>query len=169
MKVTSDKKTVKYKGIGLVQLGGGMTAVIDKEDIPLIKNKTWTLNSRGYAQTATMVNGRLHSEYMHRLIMGHPKKNVDHINRNKTDNRKSNLRLIKQALNVLNVGANKNSTSKYKGVSKKKTDNLYCARIQIKGKTKKLGYFKTEEEAASAYNKASKKYHGKYGYLNVLK
>jgi len=59
-----------------------------------------------------------------------------------------------------------NSTSKYKGVNRWKSKNKWRVRIKVDGKQKHIGYFKDETQAAKAYDKAAKKYHGKFASLN---
>lgn len=106
--------------------------------------------------------------YMAREIMA-PDKNVyvDHINRNTLDNRKSNLRFSTNSQNLYNRNTYKpGKSSKYKGVTKKKTDKKYHARIAYEGNKISLGYFDTETDAALAYNKAALIYHGEFAYLN---
>lgn len=73
---------------------------------------------------------------------------VDHIDRNRSNNNITNLRVVNTSVNILNQDA--------LGYSKCK--DKYQARIKIKGKTKHLGYFKTKEEATSCYREARDAY-----------
>jgi hypothetical protein len=84
------------------------------------------------------------------------KKCVDHINNIRTDNRTENLRWVTIRENNQNRKHNKEgkTTSKYSGVCYKKANSNYVATIQTNGKNKHIGSFKTEEEAAEAYDKA---------------
>lgn len=93
---------------------------------------------------------------------------IDHINGIRTDNRIKNLRQASYAENNCNVKKKKNAkTSKYKGVSlctsKKKP---YVASICKDKVRKHLGTFKTEKQAALAYDEAAKKLHGSFACLN---
>ncbi|MFO0005281.1 MAG: HNH endonuclease, partial [bacterium] len=82
---------------------------------------------------------------------------VDHKNGNGLDNRLENLRVTNSTGNNRNARKRKNSTSKYKGVSKK--DNSYTVQIQIsKDKYKFKSGIKSEEEAARLYNEWAIKY-----------
>ena len=68
----------------------------------------------------------------------------------------------------MNRGASKNSTSKYKGVSWDESRGKWAAQISVDCKSKRLGRFKSEEEAAKTYNKAASELHGEYAFLNEV-
>lgn len=89
---------------------------------------------------------------------------IDHKNRDAGDNRISNLRVCKNYQNVANRGPLKKN--KYKGVYFEKRRNRWYALIQKNGRKDHLGMFKTEIEAAAAYDAASKKRFGEFAYLN---
>jgi hypothetical protein len=93
---------------------------------------------------------------------------VDHINGNRLDNRKLNLRVVNAKQNAQNSRPRKNSSSKYKGVCKDKKLNKWQAQIKINGKSMYLGSYVEEKEAAVAYNRAAKEAYGEYAYLNIL-
>lgn len=95
---------------------------------------------------------------------------VDHINRDKKDDRICNLRGCTQMQNTYNSGPSKNSESKYKGVKiKKDRIKKYEAGIRYNGKNKYLGCFYTEEEAARVWNTAARMYHGhEFCYTNII-
>ena len=106
---------------------------------------------------------------MHREIIPLPDHLVaDHINHNGLDNRKANLRPATRAQNNYNRLAikRKGATSKYKGVAWKKEYKKWNAQIYFKGECIFLGYFKEEKQAAKAYDKAAKEYHGEFASLN---
>jgi hypothetical protein len=86
--------------------------------------------------------------------MSFPKERlVDHINGNTLDNRKSNLRVATSSENLQNIKhKQKNKSSKYIGVNYNKRAKKYKATITYNSTAFFLGYFKTEDEAALAYN-----------------
>jgi hypothetical protein len=88
---------------------------------------------------------------------------VDHINRDKLDNRKENLRVVKRKENQCNKGIQINNTSGYKGVDWVKKAGKWRAKIRV-GKRHQihLGYFDAIEDAAAAYKEAQQKYHGEF-------
>lgn len=86
---------------------------------------------------------------------------LDHINRNKKDNRFTNLRECTRQQNQANRDIQKNNKSGWKGVRKLK-DNKWLARIQVGGKTVFIGHFKSASDASQAYADASRRLHGDF-------
>lgn len=106
---------------------------------------------------------------LHRLILGLRKgdaRQVDHIDRNPLNNRRSNLRVVTPAENNQNRGGWRNSSSKYKGVSWDKYHNSWKAAIGVGGIQRNLGRYKVEEDAARAYNKAVLKFCDEHAFIN---
>lgn len=87
-----------------------------------------------------------------------PSTYLDHINRNKTDNRICNLREVSNGENCKNVGVRKSSSSGYTGVSWHKAANKWNARIMVNWKRINLGLFESKEDAYLEYVKASQKF-----------
>lgn len=83
-----------------------------------------------------------------------PDSEIDHINRDRYDNRIANLREVTRSANMQNT-VRKPNASGFRGVGWHKHQKAWRARISVNGKTKNLGYFSTPEEAAEAYLKAS--------------
>jgi hypothetical protein len=142
----------------------GNKFLIDSEDYEKIKKYYWRYEKRtGYFQS--FING--HSLYLHRYLMNVKSQSgicVDHINRDKTDNRKSNLRLCTSHQNTMNKLSPHQISGKYRGVQKVKSK--YSAAITYKYKRYHLGYFFTAEEAAKAYNEKAKELYGEFAVLN---
>jgi hypothetical protein len=88
---------------------------------------------------------------------------VDHIDRDKTNNYLLNLRFCTRAENCRNQAMQKTNKSGYKGVYQEPS-NRWRAQITINNRKKHLGIFTKKEEAYEAYKKASKELHGEYGY-----
>lgn len=111
-------------------------AIIDTEDVAKIDNIKWSV-SRGYASAT--VNGK--TTKMHQLILP-TDLFIDHINHNKLDNRKCNLRSVTNAQNMYNMDS--------KGIAYAKGGAGPFAYIRCNGKRYHLGTFKTEDEAIAA-------------------
>ncbi|KWN80831.1 hypothetical protein WM24_23635 [Burkholderia ubonensis] len=143
----------------------GKVALLDAEDLALVMDVTWFCNSGGYMQGRKRVDGQRKTILMHREVMRlmpGDKRVVDHINGNRSDNRKSNLRICTNAENQRNRGKNKNNTSGFKGVTFHKFSRLWKAMIKVDGKDIFLGYYRTPEEAHEAYCSGAEKYHGRF-------
>jgi hypothetical protein len=97
---------------------------------------------------------------------------IDHIDRNRTNNCLSNLRIVTFSNNVRNSdkyhrkGAFK--TSKYVGVHYNKRDKTWVARLWVKNKLLYIGTSKSEEEAAELWNKAAVKYFKEFANINIM-
>lgn len=105
---------------------------------------------------------------MHHLVIDIPPGLFpDHINHNGLDNRKANVRPVTRAQNVWNRRKFKRPTrSKYKGVDWAIDMKRWRARIRVNGRRIYLGSFSDELEAAKAYDRAARKYHGQFAALN---
>ena len=93
---------------------------------------------------------------------------IDHINGIRDDNRIENLRQSNHTLNARNSDRRKHSTSRFKGVSLHKRSNKWVAHITNARKLIYLGLFKTDVEAAFAYDMASLEIHGSHGKTNIF-
>ena len=103
----------------------------------------------------------------HRLVWFYmtgawPDRDVDHVNRNRSDNRWENLRLCSASQNAANVGQKARNTSGLKGVSWDKDRGLWLAQIRIAGKKKNLGRFTDQSEAKAVYDAAAKQQWGEF-------
>ena len=154
-----------------VEISGGAMVQVDLIDVPLVMNYPWRLSATGYA---TITGRRLEHDKtkrehraLHRIIMGTPPTPglwIDHINRNKLDNRRCNLRFCTSSENAMNRHSKK--YGKYRGVDFHFEVQMFAARIKVKGKAYNLGRFHTEEEAARAYDRAARQMLGEFAYQN---
>lgn len=148
-----------------ISLSRSKNTIVDDEDYDSLMQKKWYCSSIGYA-SRTSSNPRKEMP-MHRAIMNCPEGMVvDHINGNKLDNRKINLRICTHKENIRNGKGM--SHKKYKGAYFSKERSKFYSKIKVNYKSIHLGYFSTEEAAASAYNQAAIKYHGEFAKLNVI-
>ena len=140
-----------------------ITVLIDDEDYPKVSKYIWHIMALGY------INGSVKNKrfYLHRFIMNAPSnKVVDHINGNKLDNRKCNLRLCSIRDNVLNCKISKNNKSGTSGVSFRKDRGKYRSYIMVNRKQIFLGYYKEIKCAIDARKDAEIKYFGIFAHIN---
>jgi hypothetical protein len=148
-----------------LHLSQGKTAIVDDEDYERVSSRKWHYNC-GYVKTNDYSNGHIIIK-LHRFILNAPENMiVDHINGDKLDNRKENLRLCTQNENTKNARKRASATSKYKGVSFPKTRNKWQVQIQLNKKKMHVGYYTDEIEAAKAYDKKAAELFGEYAVLN---
>lgn len=121
-----------------------------------------TKNVDGYWRV--MINRKQHS--IHRIIFlmhnGYLPRVVDHIDRNRSNNKIENLREATPSQNQHNRAKSKNNTSGYKGVSFNKPYGKWQAAIKVNWKAYNIGYFDTAEAASIAYADAAKRLHGEF-------
>lgn len=115
----------------------------------------------GHVQNGNKVDGRGFIK-LHRLITNNQFKYVDHKNRNKTDNRKENLRECTRSQNGMNRDIYSNNKTGVTGVYYRKDNGKYSALIKDNGKQICLGAFINKEDAIKARLKAEAQYYGKF-------
>lgn len=153
-----------------IPLTQGKFAIVDDADFEWLSQYKWRIqnkrNGNYYARCSMKLSGKWVTQTMHRLIMNAEKgKDVDHINHNGLDNRRQNLRICTRKQNLQNI-RKRSKTSKFKGVSWSQSRHRWCASICVNQKRINLGRYKTEDEAAMAYDKAAKMYFGEFANLN---
>lgn len=140
----------------------GNPYTVDANDAWLVRYYRWYRDSAGYlvAFPAQFAGGALK---LHRLILGvAPREIVDHIDGDRSNNSRGNLRICTIAQNALNKPKPKNNTSGYKGVEWCAAKGVWTARIAAGGKRKRIGVYPTREAAALAYAKAARELHGEF-------
>jgi hypothetical protein len=156
-------ETLVGEGIRHISVGRGRTVVVDAADFDWLSRHTWhAAGSSEYARAT--IGGK--SVSMHRLIMNAPLgKVVDHINGNRWDNRRSNLRICTPGENLRNARKGR-GTSRFKGVFWDSQRRKWGAGIYRDGRHFWLGYFTDEVEAAKAYDRAARELFGAFAHLN---
>jgi len=154
-----------------INLTQGKIALVDNDDFEKIKGNGWYVTRYGYAGKGFYKKKKETFELMHRLIMNlkkGDKKQIDHINHNKLDNRKCNLRVCTISENKRNTLVQKNNNSGFKGVYWHKKRCKWIAQIQFNKKTIHLGDFDDKINAAKTYNESAKIYFGEFACLNSI-
>lgn len=143
---------------------GRFFAIVDDEDYAWLSKYNWHITGIGRYPATYFKHRKIK---MHNLIICKPEnKFIDHINRDKLDNRKSNLRLCTKHQNLCNRKKQKNNTSGYTGVTFDKKTKKWVAFICYKRKNKIIGLFINKEEAARKRDKYALKYFGEFASLN---
>ena len=162
------KKENKYNLSG--EFGIGYTSkdeefYFDLEDYDKIKDYCWYISTQGYL-VSNISDTKRTCLIMHRLIMeaGNYDIVVDHINHNKKDNRKENLRLVNRRENNWNRNIAIDSLSGRIGVHWDKSRNKWRATLKKDGKNHTLGRFDNLEDAIKAREKAEREYYGEYAF-----
>lgn len=151
--------------------GKGKYAWVSDEDYGYLIQWSWRVSDKGYATTGKE-GSTAHFLVLERMGCDPEGERwgIDHINRNKLDNRRSNLRPVTATQSIQNRSPKKDASSKYKGVfwwqDPRYEHCAWGAKISYKEEKKFLGYFNTEQEAARAYDAAAKERYVEYAYLN---
>jgi len=143
--------------------------LVDEEDAMTVRERPWHIckNKRtGKVYVRTNIkqpDGKYRGVYLHRWLLKEPELDVDHINGDTLDNRRSNLRLATQQQNSQNMRM-KNKWGK--GVYKNK--NRFTVKIGIDGKRIYVGHYATQQEAKDAYDKKAIELFGEFALTNAM-
>ena len=154
-----------------ISLGEGKFTTVDQEDFYRFNIFNWCPRESGPNNYVIRVisghKNRTKIISLHREIMNPPKGVlIDHRNGDGLDNRRGNLREATHSQNGCNSRKRTNTSSQFLGVYFNKTKRLWASSIKSHGKRIWLGYFKSEVDAARAYDRAAIKYHGEFARLN---
>lgn len=149
-----------------IKLSRGLSAMVDDEDYEFLNQWKWSAHQGGktfYATRTIWNKGNRIKVRMHRLILNTPTDmQVDHIDHNGLNNQKNNIRNCNHQQNHFNI--NRYTKSKYHGVYYDR--NYIKSSIQLNGKTIHIGNFKTEIDAAKAYDIKAKELFGEFAHIN---
>lgn len=144
--------------------GLGKFAIVDNEDFELCNKYKWRGHSAGYAHAYCKIKGSY--IYMHRLVTNAEKGlEVDHIDHNKLNNTKANLRVCLRADNLKNTIRWSSNKFNMKGV-RKLPSGLYAASSTVNHQSYHIGIYYTPKEAGLAYDRFIEKHYGEYANLN---
>lgn len=151
----------------------GLYAVVDASDAEMVSQFRWYAKRSGhrfyaYCSVRDPHTGRQKSMSMHRVILDvdNPAIDVDHINGDGLDNRRSNIRRCNQSQNQMNRKRFNRQHSRYRGVTWNASSGKWQAAICKDGVRKYLGVFVHEDDAARAYNDAAESLFGDFASLN---
>ena len=149
-----------------IPLTQGKFAIVDPQDYRRLNRYKWCAARDKNTFYAVRSKARKQIR-MHRRILNVPAHLIcDHINHNGLDNRISNLRICTRQQNTHNQRPRKTTSSRYKGVDWNKHQKKWRARIYHNNRCHHLGCFCDERDAARAYDRAARKYHGDFASLN---
>lgn len=153
-----------------IPLTQNQTAIIDLQDYDRISRFRWYVSFNGkrrYAERREYSEGLSRRISMHRELLNAPKgMDVDHINWDGLDNRRSNLRLATRSQNMANQPRQTRGSSQFKGVYFDRCYGKWKAMICVHRKKIHLGRFDVEELAAKAYDRAAITFFGEFSYVN---
>jgi len=147
-----------------IPLTKGKFSIIDDDDFSRVSRHRWKFQPNGYAtRNAGATKGTV---YLHRFIMDAPRGiEIDHINLNKLDNRKANLRFATRSQNAFNYRRLSTNKTGVRGVHFDKSRNKFAAEIIFRGTKIRLGRFESLERAAIVRKKAAIKFHGEFARI----
>ena len=151
------------------RIGNQTLVLASPEDVPKFEKFRWTIDGGGYAVTDVVKNGIAAFVQMHVMVLRDADHlETDHVNGNRCDNRRNNLRLCTHQQNTWNTKLRENTEVPFKGVSlrKDKTAKRYRANLVMDGRKFELGSYLTAEEAARAYDDKAKEMFGQYARTN---
>lgn len=154
----------------MIELTQGKRAVVDDCHADKCKaHRWWAVRTERNFYAQARIAGR--NVYLHRWLFGHLGRRLDHKNGDGLDNRQENVRPASHAQNMANKRKQqwkdgRETVSQFKGVYRNR--KRWQARIEHDGQATYLGSFRTEWEAATAYNLAAAQYFGTFACENEM-
>jgi hypothetical protein len=168
----SSMKQIRLRG----ERAAGRCALVSDADYPKLVGYKWHIDAHGYVVRHVYLGkvgepGQRRSTgavvKMHRQVThARPGESVDHINHDKLDNQRTNLRRCTNHQNCMNMPLSKANKSGFKGVRRRGDPGSWYARIKFDGQEIYIGRFGTAEEAAMAYDQCAQDLFGEYAFLN---
>lgn len=150
-----------------IVLTRGLVALVDDEDFLRFGAVKWHAHESGPGLFYAMRDKSGRKVYLHREILAAaPGVAVDHVNGDRLDCRRENLRLCTLSQNQGNRRRNRRGSSRFKGVTWNRRFRRWCAQITFKRRAMKLGQFIREEDAAHAYDLAARTHFGPFARVN---
>lgn len=155
------------EGAHLIPLTKGLFAVVDAADYAALKDFTWSVMINGYA-TRPRKRGEPRTSLMHRVITdAEPGHEVDHINGDRLDNRRANLRVCTRLQNAKNITSSPNQKrGGFKGVTLRRHTNKWVAQIQCTTGGSRRKQCASAEEAARLYDTWAREVFGEFAACN---
>jgi hypothetical protein len=148
-----------------VRLAGCFSCFVSVEDVDWAGDHKWHVQN-GYAHNLKL--GRMHRQILARMT-GQPVPkgmHTDHIDRDRLNNQRDNLRICTPAENLMNRPVQQNNTGRFKGVSRERRSGGWLARIGYQNRSIYIGHYSSEMEAAMAYDREALKLYGEFASLN---
>lgn len=157
-------------GVVRLPISRGYFALIDAEDVERISPWLWSALERPGRSPYVFRKEKRATIYLHRFLMDAPTGlQVDHIDGNGLNCRRSNMRLCTASQNQMNrTNSRSEKSSRYKGVFWSKHHRKWIAQIKLNYINTRLGGFDSEDEAAKAYDAAAVEAFGPFARLNFL-
>lgn len=142
-----------------------LVAIVDDADFDRLNEYRWYL-SAGYARRIERPRrGAVKNIAMHNQILGVPGMEADHINGDKLNNRRANLRACTRSQNEA-AKPKAAGSSRYKGVYFDSCKQRWRALVQKDGRRRHVGYYRSEDAAARGYDAAATEAFGEFACLN---
>lgn len=163
---------VEHDGCALIRSAIGQVAHVSMPDWHRAVVHRWRVGGAGYFMRTAGRRPDRRVELLHRFLLDlspGDERQVDHVNGDRLDNRRANLRVVTADENRRNRGVSTSAPSPYKGVGYRadsKRRKRWSAHIHASGRLISLGTYLTPEEAARAYDAAARIHHGEFARLN---